>query len=228
VELHTCDDLGGGAYRGEVVEEFRAGRTHRQAAREHRRELLHAEERDMPAHRFAGEIRPLRRAAAVGSGEEIAQRDRVEQTLTGHVAVAAIARRRPRESLFDEVLADPVHADSQIRSVRAGVRHEPVREQHQLAVPFLGNLDAVEAAVVDTGQRLRAGQRLERGIAERPHLVGTRHRSHSRSAKSARRLRQERGEKKRDSGGARQNFQSHRISLREATAAWRSCRADAW
>ena len=165
VELEAGDDFRRRAHRREVVEQLRPGRTHREAAGKGGRELLHAEQRDVPTHRLAGEVGPLRRAAVVGLREEIAERHRVHEPLPRHVAVAAVARRRPRKSLLDQMLAEPVVADAKRRAARPGIGHEAVREQHELAIPVVGDLDAVETAVVFPEERLGAWQRVERGVA---------------------------------------------------------------
>ena len=59
MELHAGDDFGGGADRGEVVEQLGTGRAHRQAAGKRRREFVHPEQRDVTAHRAAGQIDAL-------------------------------------------------------------------------------------------------------------------------------------------------------------------------
>ena len=48
--------------------------------------------------------------------------------------------------------------------------------EHELAVPVVGNLDAVESAVVPAEERLRAGERFERCLAVLPFLLRARHR----------------------------------------------------
>ena len=71
-------------------------------------------------------------------------------------------------------------ADAQHRSVRPGVWHEPMREEHEIAVPFLRDLDAIQTAVVLAGEPFRTRQRLERRVAELPLLLRTRHRRDAR------------------------------------------------
>ncbi len=164
----------------------------------------------MTAHRLARQVRPLRRAAVIGFREEIAECDGVEQTLSWHVAVAAITRCGPRESLLDEMLTDPVGADAKIRSGRTSVRHEPVREEHQLAVPFRRNLDAIQPAVVLAEDRVRARQRLERGIAGLPRLIRARNRRDAGTAKRGRRLLRQRGDGHRENGGTREGTEMHK------------------
>src|SRR4030095_5029277 len=99
----------------------------------------------------------------------------VAETLSGHVAVAAIARRRPREPLLNEVLPQRVILHAEHRSVRSTVGYETMRVQDQLPVPRLGDFDPVQAAVVATEEGLRAGKRLERGVAVLPLLRWARH-----------------------------------------------------
>ena len=70
LELHAGDDLRRRAGRGEEVEQLRAGRAHRQAAGKRRRELVHAEHRDVTAHGGAGQVDALRRSSAVELREQ--------------------------------------------------------------------------------------------------------------------------------------------------------------
>ena len=71
------------------------------------------------------------------------------------------------------MLANRRVADPKRRSLRAGVGHEAVRVKRELAVPVVGDLDLVEAAVVRTEEGLRARQRIELRIARLPLLRRT-------------------------------------------------------
>src|SRR5262249_4232631 len=128
------------------------------------------------AHRLAGEVDARRRTAAGGLLEEIHQRHGVEQPLARHVAVAAIAGGGPGVAVLDEMLAEPMGSDAQHRSVGSGVRHEAVRGEHELAAPVASYSDHVPPAVVLPEVHRRAGQRLERSVANLPLLRGARHR----------------------------------------------------
>src|SRR5262249_31392349 len=88
-----------------------------------------------------------------------------------HVAVAAIARRCPCEPFVDQMLTNQRYADSKLRAARSRIGGVPVRAEHQLAVPAIGNLDAVNTAVVLTEVRLRPSERLECGISRQPSLL---------------------------------------------------------
>ena len=86
------------AHGREEVEQLRTGRTHGQSAGERRRELVHAEQCDVSAHRGAGQVDAPRRAPPLNFVNS-----RSAPSCPGarcpDVAVAAVARRRPREAL---------------------------------------------------------------------------------------------------------------------------------
>src|SRR5262249_47471877 len=223
MELHARDDFGCRAHRRVVVEEFRTCGTHGEAAGERGWKLLHAEQREGAAHGLAGEMGTRGRAAAVLLLEKIEERHRVDESLPRHIPVAAVARRGPCEAALDHVLAESVRPDAKHRAVLPGVRHEAVREQHEVAVPLLGNLDAIQPAVVFAEERLRARQRLERRVAELPLLLRARHGSDSRLPE---RLRPRRSDGEENGGCGREScVRRHKRSLDEV---WRHSSRNSW
>ena len=176
LELDTGNRFGAGADGGVKVEQLRSGGTHRETAGKRGWKFVQTENRDVSAHRRTGQIRALRRAAAVRFREQLDERHRVDETLPGHVAVAPVARRGPGEPFSDEMFVDGVVADAQAGSVLSLVGYVAVGVEHELAVPVVGNLDAVESAVVPAEEHLRACERFERCLAVLPFLLRARHR----------------------------------------------------
>jgi hypothetical protein len=102
--------------------------------------------------------------------------DRVDESLAGNVAVAPIARCRPREPFVDEMLAKRNVWRVQHEAVGTVRWPVAVRIEHELAVPLLRNLDAIETARILARKLLRACNRRERPLRLRPWFVLARNR----------------------------------------------------
>ncbi len=115
------------------------------------------------------------------------------------------------------MLTDDHIPDTKLRASFAGVGNEAVRVQHEVPVPLLRNLDAVDAAVVLAEKRLRAWERLELRVVGHPLLDRARHRRHARPAERARRRRKTDGHPRQDQGSD-QRANPHSSLLSSAAA----------
>ena len=115
-------------------------------------------------------------------------------------------------------------AHPQLSAALTAVRDISVRIQHEIAVPLLGDLHAIRAAVVLAEQRFRARQCFERRIDGFPRLLRTRNRRHPRLAHGARADRNGDG-RRRNEDGNYQRTSSHVVSpVRLMPAATLCCR----